>query len=38
MKLGTNGIWYGTGVFGKWRHATLQKAGTLSNRPQSVRF
>ena len=36
MKLGTNGIWYGTGVFGKWRHATLQKAGTLSNRPQSV--
>ena len=38
MKLGTNGIWYGTGVFGKWRHATLQKAGTLSNRPQSVRL
>ena len=30
MKLGTNGIWYGTGVFGKWRHPTLAKAGTLS--------
>ena len=30
MKLGTNGVWYGTGVFGKWRHPTLAKAGTLS--------
>ena len=30
MKLGTNGIWYGTGVFGKWRHPTLAKAGKLT--------
>ena len=30
MKLGTNGIWYGTGVFGKWRHPTLATAGTLT--------
>jgi hypothetical protein len=30
MKLGTNGVWYGTGVFGKWRHPTLAKAGTLT--------
>lgn len=30
MKLGTNGIWYGTGVFGKWRHQTLARAGTLT--------
>jgi len=30
MKLGTNGIWYATGVFGKWRHSTLAKAGTLT--------
>jgi len=30
MKLGTNGIWYATGVFGKWRHPTLLKAGTLT--------
>ncbi len=30
MKLGTNGIWYGTGVFGKWRHPTLAKSGKLT--------
>ena len=30
MKLGTNGVWYGTGVFGQWRHPTLAKAGKLS--------
>jgi len=30
MKLGANGIWYGTGVFGKWRHPTLAKSGTLT--------
>jgi len=41
MKLGTNGIWYATGVFGKWRHPTLAKAGTLSGvtfqQPQKIR-
>jgi|GEM_PF-539117 len=37
MKLGTNGIWYGTGVFGKWRHSTLAKAGTLTGgQPQKL--
>ncbi|MCL2117132.1 MAG: hypothetical protein FWH27_01770 [Planctomycetaceae bacterium] len=37
MKLGANGIWYGTGVFGKWRHPTLAKAGTLTGgQPQQL--
>jgi hypothetical protein len=32
MKLGTNGIWYATGVFGKWRHPILPKSAQLTKR------